>query len=67
VRSHDASYVPGLRKDGSGICIEFTVVSVRDDAGEVAAMAAIMRDVTKRFEEARPLKQKLAEGTKASG
>jgi hypothetical protein len=40
-------------------------VPLRDGAGELTGMAAIMRDVTKRFEEIRVLKQKLAEATKA--
>jgi hypothetical protein len=33
----------------------------------MTGMAAIMRDVTKRFEEMRSLKRKLAEAAKSSG
>jgi hypothetical protein len=39
-------------------------VPLRDGAGELTGMAAIMRDVTKRFEEIRALRQKLVEATR---
>jgi len=60
----DLLSVPALRKDGGTISVEFTVVLLRDD-GRMIGMAAIMRDVTKRFEETRALKRKLAEVTKS--
>ena len=60
----DVLAVPGIKKDGAGVCIEFTIVPLRDGAGELTGLAAIMRDVTKRFEEMRALKRKLAEATK---
>jgi len=59
----DILAVPGITKDGSGISIEFTIVPLRV-AGEIIGLAAIMRDVTKRFEELRALKRKLAELTR---
>jgi PAS domain S-box-containing protein len=59
----DLLSVPALRKDGATISVEFTVVPLRGD-GRMIGMAAIMRDVTKRFEETRALKRKLAETTK---
>ena len=59
----DILAVPGITKDGNEISIEFTVIPLRV-AGEIAGLAAIMRDVTKRFEELRALKRKLAEVTK---
>jgi PAS domain S-box-containing protein len=62
----DVLAVPGIKKDGAGVSIEFTIVPLRDGAGELTGLAAIMRDVTKRFEEMRALKQKLAEATKPS-
>lgn len=49
-----------VRKDGVAISVEFTVVPLID-AGRTIGMAAIMRDVTKRFQELRALKRKLAE------
>lgn len=61
----DLLSVPALRKDGATISVEFTVVPLRSD-GRMIGMAAIMRDVTKRFEETRALKRELAEVTKPS-
>jgi PAS domain S-box-containing protein len=55
--------VPGLRKDGTRVSIEFTIVPLRDAAGRMEGMAAILRDVTRRFEETRALRRKLAEAT----
>ncbi len=63
----DVLAVPALRKDGTTISVEFTIAPLRNDAGQLIGMAAIMRDVTKRFEEMRALKQKLAEATKPAG
>jgi PAS domain S-box-containing protein len=62
----DVPAVPGIKKDGAGVSIEFMIVPLRDGAGELTGFAAIMRDVTKRFEEMRALKQKLAEATNPS-
>lgn len=60
----DLLSVPALRKDGATISVEFTVVPLRSD-GRMTGLAAIMRDVTKRFDEMRALKRKLAELTKS--
>jgi PAS domain S-box-containing protein len=53
--------VPAMRKDGRRISIEFTILPFQDDAGRMAGIAAILRDVTVRFEETRALRQQLAE------
>jgi PAS domain S-box-containing protein len=63
---NDVLAVPAHRKDGATISVEFTIVPLRDGAGRLIAIAAIMRDVTKRFEEMRALKRKLAEAAKLS-
>ena len=60
----DVLAVPASRKDGSTVSVEFTIVPLRDQAGGLIALAALLRDVTKRFEETRELKRKLAEATK---
>lgn len=52
--------VPALRKDGSRISIEFTIVPFRNASGAMAGIAAIMRDVTRRFEELKALRKQLA-------
>ena len=62
----DILAVPSMARDGAGISIEFTIIPLRDEAGVLTGLAAIMRDVTKRFEEMRALKQKLVEATKGS-
>jgi PAS domain S-box-containing protein len=55
--SGDLLAVPAIRKDGSRISTEFTIVPFRDEAGRMVGIAAIMRDVTKRFEEMRALRK----------
>ncbi len=57
----DLLAVPALRKDGARISIEFTIIPFRDETGRMAGIAAILRDVTKQFEEAKTLRKKLAE------
>ena len=59
----DLLSVPGLRKDGRQISLEFTIVPLKDERGQMWGLAAVMRDVTGRFEEIRALKKKLAEAT----
>jgi PAS domain S-box-containing protein len=56
----DVLAVPGVRKDGSRLSLEFTIVALTDAGGRIAGVAAVMRDVTARFEETRDLKRKLA-------
>ncbi|MBM6582840.1 PAS domain-containing protein [Microvirga sp. BT689] len=59
----DLLSVPGIRKDGQRISLEFTIVPLKDEQGQMQGLAAVMRDVTSRFEEIRALKQKLAEAS----
>lgn len=56
----DLLSVPGLTKSGTRISVEFTIVMLRDEA-DIAGTIAVMRDVTRRFEEVRELRRKLAE------
>src|SRR5436305_13347521 len=53
----DLLSVPALRKDGTRLSIEFTIVPLKDVAGAMVGMVAILRDVTARFEELRALRQ----------
>ena len=53
--------VPALRADGSRISIEFTVALLHDEAGNLAGIGAIIRDVTERWERDRVLRRRLAE------
>jgi len=52
--------VPAVRKDGSRISIEFSIVPFRDAGGRMLGIGALMRDATKRFEETKALKKALA-------
>ena len=52
--------VPAIRKDGTRISVEFTIVPFTGDSGQMAGIAAIMRDTTARFEELRALRRQLA-------
>jgi PAS domain S-box-containing protein len=53
--------VPAIRADGTRVSVEFTVTLLRGDDDSVAGIAAIMRDVTARWEEQRALRRRLAE------
>ena len=53
--------VPGMRKDGTRISLEFSIAMLRDDAGTVLGIAAILRDVSERFERDRAVRTRLAE------
>ena len=59
----DLLSVPSIRRDGQRISVEFTIVPLKDEQGQMIGMAAVMRDVTKRFDEMKALRQKLAEAT----
>ena len=52
--------VPAMRKDGTRISIEFTIVIVRSPSGEMLGAAAIMQDVTARWQQQKQLKERLA-------
>jgi PAS domain S-box-containing protein len=56
----DLLSVPALRKDGTTISVEFTIVLLKTESVVVCGIVAIMRDVTQRFEEMRHLRRKLA-------
>ena len=57
----DLLSVPGLTKDSRCISVEFTIVLLHDNGQRPVGTAAILRDVTKRFEEARELRRQLTE------
>ncbi|MBW2671267.1 MAG: PAS domain S-box protein [Deltaproteobacteria bacterium] len=51
--------VPAIRKDGSTISVEFTILLVRNHQNEIIGTAAIIRDVTEGWKQEKELKQKL--------
>lgn len=56
----DLLSVRAIRKDGTRIWVEFSIVPLKNHDGRVDGMAAIMRDVTKQHDEMRELKALLA-------
>jgi PAS domain S-box-containing protein len=60
----DLLAVPAVRKDGARISVEFTIMLFHEDGGAVSGIAAILRDVTRRFEEMKRLRQAAAARTK---
>lgn len=52
--------VPGIRKDGTRISLEFTILLLRDETGALLGPAAILRDVTVRWQQEKALRERLA-------
>lgn len=50
---------PGIRKDGSRVSLEFSMVLLRDDSGQLQGCASIMRDVTERWKKEKDLRERL--------
>ena len=59
----DLLAVPAVVKGGRQISVEFTIILLQDTERRVSGMAAILRDVTSRFEELQRLKRELAQRT----
>jgi PAS domain S-box-containing protein len=53
--------VPALKKDGTRISVEFTLILIRDKQDHIWGAAAIIRDVTARWEKERAVQRRLAE------
>ncbi len=56
----DLLAVPGIRKDGTRISLEFSIVLVHDEGGKLMGPAAIFRDVTARWKKDKETKDRLA-------
>ena len=52
--------VPAVRKDGTRISLEFTILPIQQASGKMLGFAAILRDVTARWLEDRALRERLA-------
>lgn len=63
----DLLAVPALHKNGTRISVEFSIVPFRDAAGRIVGIGAVMRDVTKKFNEAKALRKALAEARREAG
>jgi PAS domain S-box-containing protein len=52
--------VPGIRKDGSRVSLEFSVALIRDEDGALLGVSAVIRDVTARWQKEREMEERLA-------
>jgi PAS domain S-box-containing protein len=57
--STDLLSAPALRKDGTRISTEFSMVMVKDGAGRMLGVAAIIRDVSARWQREKELKERV--------
>ena len=57
----DMLSVPAIKKDGSRISIEFTIVMSKDDQGIPTGISAIIRDVSERRQQYKEMKDRVAE------
>jgi PAS domain S-box-containing protein len=62
--SGDLLSVPAIRKDGSGLSVEFTIATVTDATGAITGLVAVLRDVSVRFQELKSLRQQLRDATR---
>ena len=53
--------VPAIHRDGHRLSIEFSVALLRDEAGRIAGISAIMREVTDRRNAEKAMRARLAE------
>jgi PAS domain S-box-containing protein len=56
----DALAVPATNKDGSRISIEFNIVLLRAPTGELLGAAAMVQDVTARWQQQKEMRARLA-------
>jgi len=57
--SADLLSAPALRKDGTRISTEFSMVMVKNDSGVMLGVAAIIRDVSARGQREKELKERI--------
>lgn len=50
---------PGIKKDGTRLSLEFSMVIVKGEEGAVLGTGAIIRDITVRFQKEKALKERL--------
>jgi PAS domain S-box-containing protein len=56
----DTLAVPAVSKNGSRVSIEFTILPFRDDDGRMIGIAAVVWEVTERFEEMKRLRKEIS-------
>jgi PAS domain S-box-containing protein len=63
----DLLAAPALRKDGTRISSEFSMTIIRNAAGEIDGTAAVMRDVSARWQKEKEVRLRLSELEKQCG
>ncbi|MGP6173756.1 PAS domain-containing protein [Corynebacterium sp. A21] len=58
---HEPLSVPGVRADGSKVALEFSITMLKDEAGQIEGIAAIMRDVSVKWDQTQVLRKQLRE------
>ena len=51
---------PGIRKDGSRVSLEFSMVLLHDENGSMQGCASVLRDVTQHWQKEKELRERLA-------
>ena len=57
----DMLAVPGAKKDGTRISIEFTIVMLKDNKGIPTGISSIIRDVTQRRQQDKEMRDRISE------
>ena len=58
---HDPLAAPGVKANGERVSLEFSIVMLKDEDGQIEGIAAILRDVGKRWEREKALRAKVRE------
>jgi PAS domain S-box-containing protein len=56
----DPLAVPGIRKDGTRVSLEFSIAMLRDTGGALLGIAAVLRDVTAKWKKEKALMERVA-------
>lgn len=59
--------VPGIRRDGTTISLEFSITILKGDGGDIEGVAAFLRDVSAAWEEKKALHARLRELEQSEG
>ena len=57
----DVLEVPAVRKDGTRISVEFSMLPFQDENGSMMGIAVVPRDVTERYNEMKGLREQLGD------
>ena len=58
--ARDLLAVPALRRDGSRISVEFTIIPIKGEEGGMLGIGAIIREVTARWQREKEMRARLA-------